>query len=363
MPSELAAFIEKLRTERRFAALDEASTKQGIVLSVLSKLGWDSFNVDEVVPEYAVGERKVDYALRLRGSNKVFIEVKRPIEELEKHQDQLLDYSFREGVKLAVLTNGSGWWFYLPLNEGSWEQRKFYTIDLVEQEPGEVSSRLVDFLSKQAVETEKALENAQVVYKSRQKTNVIREALPRAWDKVVSEADEPLIELLASTAEKICGYRPDAEAIEQFLLDNRQKLVLTVASAPTAKTSSTTEGHTPVPHLRRKDYTGKAINGFSLRGRKYRVGSWIDLLLELCNHLNHDHGRDFERVLELVGRERPYFSKRADVLRKPKQVNKTSLFVESNLSANSIVRLSYDMIALFGYPESDLNIELSDKEN
>ena len=47
---------------------------------------------------------------------------------------QLLDYSFRQGVELAILTNGKTWWFYLPTKKGDWKARKFYTIDIIQQE-------------------------------------------------------------------------------------------------------------------------------------------------------------------------------------------------------------------------------------
>ena len=67
----------------------------------------------------------VDFALRHRGVNKVFIEVKKVGAKFEAHQEQLLNYSFNYGVKLATLTNGLTWWFYLPLQEGRWEQRRF----------------------------------------------------------------------------------------------------------------------------------------------------------------------------------------------------------------------------------------------
>ena len=63
----------------------------------------------------------------------MFIEVKRARVNLEDHQQQLLEYCFQEGVRLAVLTNGRTWWLYLPLQAGSWEQRRFLTIDLESQ--------------------------------------------------------------------------------------------------------------------------------------------------------------------------------------------------------------------------------------
>lgn len=356
MSKELTAFIEKLKIERRFATLDEAATKQGIVLPLLSKLGWDTFNIDEVVPEYAVGDRRVDYALRLGNTNKVFIEVKKPSEELERHQDQVLDYSFKQGVKLAALTNGSSWWFYLPLNEGSWEQRKFYTIDIVEQGSEDVASRFFDFLSRNTIETGKAVENAEEVYRSRQKIRIVRETLPQAWDKLVSEADELLIDLLSETTEKICGYKADAELVETFLNENKAKLVLGRPQYQRVPDTRPQKPRESIP-TQPKGYTGKTIEGFSFWGARHRVNSWIDLMLELCGLLITRHGSDFDRVLSLTGRKRPYFSHNPDVLRVPRKLDNTKLYVESNLSANSIVKVCLDVLSLFGYSDSELMIE------
>ena len=77
-------------------SLDESATKQGVVLRLLSLAGWDAFHVSEFVPEYTVGSRRVG------PSNAVFIEVKRPGENLEEHQRQILVYCFQQGVRLAA---------------------------------------------------------------------------------------------------------------------------------------------------------------------------------------------------------------------------------------------------------------------
>src|SRR3989344_4368851 len=114
MSEQLKVFIENLKTNPRVVTFDEAATKQAIILPVLHLLGWNTYNIDEVSPEFSVEGGKVDYSLRDNNSNKVFLEIKKTSEDLEKHEEQLLFYSFRQGVKLASLTNGMTWWFYLP---------------------------------------------------------------------------------------------------------------------------------------------------------------------------------------------------------------------------------------------------------
>ena len=147
MAETIAQAIEQIKNTVSLRSLDESATKQGVALRLLSLAGWNPFDVSEVVPEYTVGNRRVDYALRPGSAIAVFIEVKRPGENLERHQQPLLEHCFQEGVKLAALTNGRTWWLYLPLQAGSWEQRRFLTIDLESQEPNIVEQRFMGWES------------------------------------------------------------------------------------------------------------------------------------------------------------------------------------------------------------------------
>ena len=148
MAGTIAQAVEQINNTVFLRSLDESATKQGVVLRLLSLCGWNQFDLSEVSPEYTVGNRRVDYALMPGSPNAVFIEVKRPSESLEGHQQQLLEYCFQEGVKLAALTNGRTWWLYLPLQPGSWKQRRFLTVDLESQEPDIVERRFMEYLSK-----------------------------------------------------------------------------------------------------------------------------------------------------------------------------------------------------------------------
>ncbi|MBU4501745.1 MAG: hypothetical protein KKA79_04080 [Nanoarchaeota archaeon] len=238
MKEKLTTFIGDLRTDKRIISFDEAATKQAVILKLLSILGWDTFNIEEVKPEYSVGGKSVDYSLRTAGVNKVFLEVKRIREDLEKHQEQLLGYSFKEGVKLAVLTNGVTWWFYLPLYEGNWEQRRFYTIDILQQEPDEASSKFIDFLCKDNIVTGKAIQNAEEIHKSRKKQTIIKNVLPEAWNKIIFEGNELMINLITETIEKLCGYKPDSEVVKQFLSEYRDQLFISEPPPSKASTSN-----------------------------------------------------------------------------------------------------------------------------
>ena len=209
--------VTTIRSSVPLRNLDEAATKQGIVLRLLSLAGWNPFDLSEVVPEFTVGSQRVDYALRLDSSSKAFIEVKRPSEDLDGHQKQLLDYCFQQGVRLAVLTNGRTWWLYLPLREGSWEQRRFLTVDLESQEPHMVEARFQQFLSRESVASDAAVNAAEQLIASRERIETMTKTIAQSWNEIIQAPDDLLVDLISETTEKICGFKPDAGLVEQFL--------------------------------------------------------------------------------------------------------------------------------------------------
>lgn len=355
MNEELLELINDFKKDRRLLSFDEAATKQAVILRILKALGWDPFNIDEVYPEYYVGSKRVDYVLRYNGRNKVFIEVKKVNEDLERHQEQILNYSFQEGVKLAILTNGISWWFYLSLREGSWEQRKFYTIELYDQDKEDIVSKFEDFLAKNNVISDKAIENAENLYKGRQKQYLIKETLPKAWKKIITEPDDLLVELLADTTEKLCGYKPNNETVEKFLINViREKAIQNKKEISTLVQPSPDNIHRSHSEV----YTGKSIISFTFKGTRYPVRSWKEMLIKITNLMLSAHREQFDKVLNLKGRKKPYFTRNPNELRIPEKINNTEIYIEIHLSAKSIVNLSKSIIALFGYKEDDLSIEV-----
>jgi len=217
MPERLKKFIEDLKDNSLINSFDEARTKQGIVLPILQCLNWDIFNTDEVSPEHPAGG-EVDFSLRINDVDRVFIEVKRVGWRLEqKEERQLCDYSSFKGIELAILTNGLVWQFYLPQLKCSWEQKIFWTINLKEQNLDDIVLKFSDFLEKEKIKGDEAIKIAEMVYEKQKREKKIKEALPKAWDSLINEPNELLIELVQNTTEKLCGYKPDDEQVKYFL--------------------------------------------------------------------------------------------------------------------------------------------------
>lgn len=90
--------------------MDEENTKRKLIEPLLGLLGWDVLSSD-IELEYSVpmgaGTKKVDYALKLKGTPVVFVEAKGADTTLsEKHENQLRSYMRQVGVDWGILSNG-----------------------------------------------------------------------------------------------------------------------------------------------------------------------------------------------------------------------------------------------------------------
>ena len=362
MQAQLKNFVNEIKSAKGLGTYDEATTKQIIVIRILNILGWNIFDINEIQPEYPVdpqnSNEKVDYALARDTDNMVFVEAKAVSVDLENWEEKFCNYCFKNNVILGVLTNGISWWFYLPRAKGSWYERKFYSINLIQQDADIIVSKFMDFLSKENVANGKSEENAKRTYESKQKNQIIKKSLPEAWNTLISSEDETFIDLFNNMLEKVSGYRAESEEIADFLAKNRAKLL--ILEEQPIQISRRKREIEPQPLFEeektskyaRSGYTGKGISAFIFNNKKYEARSWKQLLLGVCYEINNLHKKDFEKVLSLKGRKRPYFTKNANELRVPEKIIDTDLFVETNLSANSIVSLCEDVVSLFGYKDS-----------
>ena len=355
---ELESFLTGLRLRVDALAKDEAAAKQGIILPVLSSLGWDVFNTAEVVPEYKVGDARVDFCLRLGSRSVVFVEAKGLLENLDGHEEQLLKYAYREAAQIALLTNGVSWWFYLPTLEVPWPERKFFAVDIKVLEPKTAAEHFRAFLHKEALGSGQAVAHAREVHASREKQRVIRDALPKAWADALREPDRQLVEVLQRRVEGMCGHRPEeSEAVNFF----RQLEARTPsASEPVTYRRSQLPPLPQAGRQSRRDETGKLRTkptSYSLRGRKIEVRSWKELLVSLCGVLYQEDRRRFESLLSRRGRIRPEFSRDKSEIISPYLVPGSDIYVETNLSANDIVRRCHELMEAFGYSRRDFRFE------
>ena len=217
MPT-LADHIARIAQDETLPQRVEEAARQTAVLPVLDALGWDCWDGNEVTPEFEVRGGRVDYCLQVSGQRLVLIEVKRTGADLSgPPEEQLLRYAFDEGVPLAALTDGRVWWLYLSTATGSWEQRRFYSIDFRQQEAASAAADLERFLSREGVVSATALGEAQREFESQERARRVSAGLQQAWRQVLGDPDGLLRELLAEEVQEIAGHRPEPETVAEFL--------------------------------------------------------------------------------------------------------------------------------------------------
>ena len=206
--------------------LNEPTISQGIVSPLLRAMGWDTYDTTKaVIPAYQVRRKKVDFALCVPKYNSpvIFIKVKKPgkIEkaggQLFKADRKMFEYAYKEGTPFVVATDGKEWHFYLTRQSGNYDERKVYKLDLTERDANESSERLQRYLSYDAVSSGKALEDAKRNHKDISERRQAEKNIPEAWEKLIEEKDEILLEVIREKVENICGVKPTQGQVASYL--------------------------------------------------------------------------------------------------------------------------------------------------
>ena len=140
--SESIADLTRRSKNAEKQAETEEATKTAVVLPFLQALGFDVFDLDEVVPEFIadVGTKKgekVDYAVKIDGKVAMLIEAKPVHAKLgETQYSQLFRYFSVTDARLAILMNGKEAWFFSDTDAPNKMDRKpFFKFDFQKHEP------------------------------------------------------------------------------------------------------------------------------------------------------------------------------------------------------------------------------------
>jgi hypothetical protein len=273
------------------------------------------------------------------------------------------------------LTNGIIWWFYLPLREGNWKKRRFYSIDMLQQDPKEVASKFVHFLSKENVYNGDAAKNAECIYEERQKSGILESTMLKSWNKIITGVDSILINLLSDTTENICGIRPDDDMVRQFLISRTNQLKLMDICSSVCESNnihiidenmdtrqSIESGIVPMQNkddVNYINYVGKYVSSFDFKGSNIQISTWKGLLVGILNIVYSLHQEDFENKIRNVKLGRmTLHSYNPHDLGTPYRVKSSKIYIETKFNANNAVRFCYNILLEFGYSHNDLKINL-----
>jgi hypothetical protein len=335
---------------------NEQAISQGVVLRVLQELGWDTWDTNIVWPEYQTGEGRVDFALCFPPSKPgIFIEVKQP-GNAEEGVRQALEYAFHTGVPFIVLTDGKTWSFYLPAEQGSYEDRRVYKLDFFERSAVEALEILTRYLERSRVESGEALEAARNEYRNRNRRSQARAAIPEAWRELVEKGNEDLVDLLAASVESKAGVRPGDDEVAEFLARLGQiSTSAPIQNIPAPRATAAPSTPPPVPAIAEANRHGTLI----ILGRQHHYNNAKEAMLIVLRELAQKDPHFLERCSQhpdAQGRKRRYIARTPEELypdREDLREMRESLpggwFVATNLNnvlKKTIIRLAADVAGL-----------------
>ena len=284
---------------------NEQAISQGIVLRVLRELGWDTYDANVVWPEYqTAGRGRVDFALCHPPSKpRIFIEVKH-VGKAENADaiEQALLYAFKSGVPFVVLTDGRTWSFYLPAEQGDYDERRVYKLDLYERSPGEAVATFRHYLAHESVASGESLQAARTEYHNLNRRSQARAALPEVWRELVQKRDDKLIEILGDAVESKVGFPPNAAAVADFL--DGLAASESPPPRPASKSVSTPAATASTPQL-------------VIRGERYDCRTGKDVMVTVLRELANSDPSFLERCAEhpdARGHKRRYIARAPEEL-------------------------------------------------
>jgi predicted type IV restriction endonuclease len=142
--------IEQVKVRRE--SIGEENTKSTLIDPILTALGWNLEELEEVCREYRrkPQDNPVDYALFMLRSPCLFVEAKALDKELydRKWASQIISYAAVVGVEWCILTNGDEYRIYNSHATVDIDEKIFRTIRVSDETQEQYTLDTLDLLSK-----------------------------------------------------------------------------------------------------------------------------------------------------------------------------------------------------------------------
>ena len=197
--------------------VNEQAIMQGIVLRLLAAMDWPVYDTNKVAPEYRVQNMRVDLALCVKPKKPdIFIEVKQP-GLISSAEEQLLNYAFRQGIRVAIATDGREWYFYWPSGKDDYKKRRFREVHLINDDVTKTAEGFRRYLLFDDVVSGEAFKNAAEDY---EKLRIERDAMghiPEAWKELLEKRCPIIVKAISDAVENLCDHPPVEEDVIEYL--------------------------------------------------------------------------------------------------------------------------------------------------
>lgn len=257
--------LERIQRYRARYEQNETEVRVGLVNPALRILGWNPENPEEVRHNESIEGRLIpDYSLIKDGRVMLFIEAKNLGVDIGRREviHQLAHYSFNEGKKYGLLTNGAVWILIKSFEEGTrLTERVIWKADLENEALPAVVKKLMTISKPNIEQVETLVKRAQILDK-------VWQALQEKPEEIVKGLT-PVVKLLIS--EMYPEDQFDDEEVEDFLRERIKE-----------KSFGLLRGEqTEIP----EELLGRNSRRMQLQGKTFEILHSYDILVNTANWL------------------------------------------------------------------------------
>jgi hypothetical protein len=341
----LTPIIEKIKKYRSLYEQNEMAVREQIVNPILSSLGWNPENPEEVQPNVSTEEGVPDYSLMKNRKKILFVEAKKLSVDIEQREviRQLAKYSFSEGTKYGVLTNGAVWILIRSFEEGTTlTERIVWKTDLENEELPTVSRKLTTISKTNIEQIEVLVKKVQI--------------LDEIWQSLSDEPEEmikglmPVVKLLISQ-----GY-PDYQFEDAEIEDLLKERIKEIISGPSEEE---TPSETPIEPI---SWRGESPRKMKLKGEVFELRNSFEILVNTANWLiKNGKLRPSDCPVGIGRGKRNLINKEpkhkyGSDFRAPKKLS-NGLWIETHYSTAGCINYAKRLLEKFGVSSDTLMIE------
>lgn len=341
----LNSIVEKIKKFRSLYEKNEQAVRDQIVNPILRNLGWNPENPEEVQPNISTEEGAPDYSLFKNGKRILFVETKKLSVDIEQREviRQLAKYSFSEGTKYGVLTNGAVWILIRSFEEGTTlTERIVWKTDLENEE-------LIAVCRKITTISKKNIEQIEVLVKKVQ-------ILDEIWQSLLDEPEEMIKGLMPVVRSLINQGYPDYQFENTEIEDLLKERVKEIISPPLEEVTH----ELPTEEI----ISTKIVSPrkMKLKGEAFELRNSFEILVNTANWLIKSNKLKPSDCPITIGRgkrnlinKEPKHKYGGD-FRAPKKLS-NGLWIETHASTASTINYTKRLLEKFGVSPEILTIE------
>jgi hypothetical protein len=341
----LTPIIEKIKKFRSLYEQNEMAVRDQIVNPILRSLGWNPENPEEVQPNVSTEEGVPDYSLMKNRKKILFVEAKKLSVDIEQREviRQLAKYSFSEGTKYGVLTNGAVWILIRSFEEGTTlTERIVWKTDLENEELPAVSRKLTTISKTNIEQIEVLVKKVQI--------------LDEIWQSLSDEPEEMIKGLMPVVKSLISQGYPDYQFEDAEIEDLLKERIKEIISGPSEEE---TPSETPIEPI---SWRGESPRKMKLKGEVFELRNSFEILVNTANWLiKNGKLRPSDCPVGIGRGKRNLINKEpkhkyGSDFRAPKKLS-NGLWIETHYSTAGCINYAKRLLEKFGVSSDTLMIE------